>query len=217
MLTLFTAFQVECAAAVVFCMALLEGVRRDWLPLDPTEALGFVTGAICVWLVTRGNIWNWPVGLANNVVFAVLFWRARLFADFGLQWVYFALGVWGWRQWLHGGAGRTRLPVSHAHRAEWLAIGVFLVAGTWVIREALVAVNGSAPWLDALTTNLSLSAQYLLGRRRLENWWLWIAADLIYVPLYLSRGLPLTAALYAGFLGLCVVGLVRWKREMVAA
>lgn len=207
-------FRIEVAVVFTISAALLACAWGKWLPLDLTEAFGFATGAVCVWLVTRGCIWNWPVGLANNVVFALLFWKARLFADFGLQGVYFALGIWGWWQWLHGGANREALQVSRTRRTEWLAIAVFLTAGTWGLRELLVAVNGSAPLWDALTTTLCLAAQYLLCRKRLENWWLWITADLIYVPLYVSRGLPLTAILYAGFIGLCIVGLKRWKQEL---
>ncbi len=207
-------FRIEAAVVFTISAALLACAWEKWLPLDLTEAFGFATGAICVWLITRGNIWNWPVGLANNVVFALLFWKARLFADFGLQGVYFAMGIWGWWQWLHGGANREALQVSRTRKTEWLAIALFLTAGTWGLRELLIAVNGSAPFWDALTTTLCLAAQYLLCRKRLENWWLWITADLIYVPLYVSRGLPLTAILYAGFIGLCIVGLKRWKREL---
>ena len=207
-------FRIEAVAVIALCAALLLCEWQKWLPLDLTEALGFATGAACVWLVTRGNIWNWPIGLANNVFFADLFWRTRLFADFGLQGVYFALGVWGWWHWLHGGANNSKLTASHTRRWEWLGIAVFLTLGTWGLRELLIAVNGAAPFWDAVTTTLCLAAQYLLCRKRIENWWLWIAADIIYVPLYLSRHLPLTAILYAGFIGLCIVGLIRWKREL---
>jgi nicotinamide mononucleotide transporter len=210
-------FRLEATAVITLSAALLLCAWRKWLPLDLTEAWGFATGAACVWLVTRGNIWNWPIGLLNNVFFAVLFWRARLFADFGLQGVYFALGVWGWWQWLHGGANRSRLTVSRTRRTEWIGIALFLTLGTWGLRELLIAVNGAAPFWDALTTTLCLAAQYLLCRKRIENWWLWIAADIIYVPLYLSRHLPLTAILYAGFIGLCIVGLIRWKKELATA
>lgn len=185
-----------------------------WAPIDFTETCGFVTGAICVWLVTRGNIWNWPVGLANNLFFAFLFWRARLFADMGLQGVYFALGIWGWWHWLYGGRNHGRLDVTRSTRTEWIGIALFLVFGTWGLRELLIAVNGAAPFWDSLTTTLCLAAQYLLCRKRIENWWLWIAADLIYVPLYFSRDLPLTAVLYAGFIVLCGIGLFRWKKEL---
>ncbi len=210
-------FRIEAAIVFTLSGALIACAWSKWLPLDLTEAFGFATGAVCVWLVTRGNIWNWPVGLANNIVFAVLFWKARLFADVGLQGVYFGLGVWGWWQWLHGGPGRSPLPVTRTRRIEWLAIALFLVAGTWALRELLIAVRGAVPFWDALTTVICLAAQYLLCRKRLESWWLWIAADLIYVPLYFSRGLPLTAILYAGFIGLCITGLRRWKRELVPA
>lgn len=187
-----------------------------WLPLDFTEALGFATGAVCVWLVTKGNIWNWPVGLANNLFFAVLFWKARLFADFGLQGVYLMLGLYGWWKWLRGGENQTRLAISRSSRSEWIMIAVFLVAGTGGLRELLHAVNGAAPLWDALTTALSLAAQYLLCRKRIENWFFWIAADVIYVPLYLSKQLPLTALLYGGFLVLCVIGWRRWRKELSA-
>ncbi len=207
-------FRIEAAIVFTLSAALLTCAWRKWLPLDLTEAFGFATGAICVWLVTRGNLWNWPVGLVNNIVFAILFWKARLFADFGLQGVYFALGIWGWWHWMRGGTNRAPLPVTSTRKKEWIAIAVFLTAGTWGLRELLIVVNGAAPFWDALTTTLCLAAQYLLCRKRIENWLLWIAADLIYVPLYLSRGLPLTAILYAGFIGLCIVGLKRWKREL---
>jgi nicotinamide mononucleotide transporter len=207
-------FRVEASIGFTLSAALLACAWHQWLPLDLTEAFGFATGAICVWLVTRGNLWNWPVGLVNNIVFAILFWNARLFADFGLQGIYFALGIWGWWQWMRGGANRAPLPVSRTRKKEWIAIAVFLTAGTWGLRELLLMVNGAAPFWDALTTTLCLAAQYLLCRKRIENWLLWITADLIYVPLYLSRELPLTAILYAGFIGLCIVGLTRWKREL---
>jgi len=206
--------RIEAATIASLCIALLLCAWRKWLPIDLTESLGFATGAVCVWLVTRGNIWNWPIGLVNNLFFAFLFWEARLFADFGLQGVYFALGIWGWWQWLHGGPQRERLAVTRTRRMEWWIIAAFLLVATWALRELLIAVNGAAPFLDSLTTTLCLAAQYLLCRKRFENWWLWIAADLIYVPLYLSRGLPLISLLYAGFIVLCVIGLMRWKREL---
>lgn len=207
----------EAELLLVPSAVLLLAAWFKWAPIDFTEACGFVTGAICVWLVTRGNIWNWPVGLANNLFFAFLFWRARLFADMGLQGIYLILGIWGWWAWLRGGENHSRLPVTRTTRPEWMGIAGFLVIGTWGLRELLIFVNGAAPFWDSLTTILCLAAQYLLCRKRIENWWLWIAADLIYVPLYFHRHLPLTAVLYAGFIALCGIGLFRWRKELHAS
>lgn len=204
----------EAAGIIGISAFLVLAAWNEWLPLDPTEALGFATGAICVWLVTKGNIWNWPIGLVNNVFFAILFWRARLFADSGLQGIYFILGIYGWWKWLHGGVNHTRLPVSRTTRHEWLAIMFFVPGGTWLLHYILVSVNGSAPFFDGLTTILCLTAQYLLCKKRIENWFFWILADIIYVPLYFSKQLPLIAVLYGGFLVLCVVGWHRWRKEL---
>src|SRR5689334_23192336 len=96
----------EIALVVALSAALIAGTVAGWLPLDLTEVFGFVTGGICVWLVVREHILNWPIGLLNNAVFIVLFLQARLFADMGLQLVYVVLGVLGWYWWLHGGAQR---------------------------------------------------------------------------------------------------------------
>lgn len=206
--------RIEGTAIIGISLLLIAASWWRWLPLDITEALGFATGAICVWLVTKGNIWNWPIGLANNVFFAILFWKARLFADFGLQGIYFVLGIYGWWKWLRGGENHSRLPISHTTRHEWIALLVFIPVGTWGLRNLLLSINGSAPFLDALTTILCLAAQYLLCRKRIENWFFWIVADLIYVPLYFSKKLPLTGVLYAGFLLLCLVGWNRWRKEI---
>ena len=206
--------RIEGTAIIGVSLLLIAASWWRWLPLDITEALGFATGAICVWLVTKGNIWNWPIGLANNVFFAILFWKARLFADFGLQGIYFVLGIYGWWKWLRGGENHSRLPISHTTRHEWIALLVFIPVGTWGLRNLLLSINGSAPFLDALTTILCLAAQYLLCRKRIENWFFWIVADLIYVPLYFSKKLPLTGVLYAGFLFLCLVGWNRWRKEI---
>jgi nicotinamide mononucleotide transporter len=207
-------FTFEITTVFFVAALLLITAWQKWLPLELTEAFGFATGAICVWLVTKGHIWNWPVGLANNIFFAILFWRTRLFADFGLQGVYLALGIYGWWAWLHGGGHKSRLTVSRTSRYEWVALTGFLIFGTWGLWKILIAVNGAAPFWDAATTAICLCAQYLLCRKRFENWFFWIAADIIYVPLYLSRGLPLTAILYGGFFLLCLVGLQRWRKEL---
>ncbi len=187
----------------------LAASALGWWSIAMTESLGFVTGGICVWLVVREHLWNWPVGLANNVFFFVLFLQGRLYADMGLQVVYFGLGAYGWWNWARG-RQTVPLPITRTTRMEWIALGIAVPLGTWALVQVLLYANGAAPLGDAITTVLSLAAQYLLCRKRLENWCFWIAADVIYVPLYLSRALPLTALLYGVFLVMCLVGLRQW-------
>ena len=185
-----------------------------WTPPSLTEALGFVTGALCVYLVVRENVWNFPVGIANCVFFLVLFTRARLYGDAALQIVYIALGFQGWYLWLRGGENRTPLHVERAPRRLLVGVAAFVVVGTTALTFFLRAVHDSAPFLDAFTTVLSLGAQYLLNRKAVENWLLWMTADVLYIYLYFSRGLHLTAVLYFVFLCLCVAGLRAWLRTM---
>jgi len=143
----------------------------------------------------------------------VLFLSARLYADSALQLVYIALGFSGWWQWIRGGASGELLVNRASTRllAGGLAAVVVLTAGLTVL---LRAVNDVAPFLDALTTSLSLVAQYLLNAKKLENWLFWIAADLIYIPLYAWKRLELTAVVYVLFLGLCLLGLQAWRRSL---
>ncbi|MFG2667114.1 nicotinamide riboside transporter PnuC [Streptomyces sp. NPDC048387] len=184
-----------------------------------TEILGFVTGALCVWLVARQHLANWPVGIANNVFFIVLFAQAGLYADAGLQIVFIALAAYGWWSWTHGGGPGTAeaLPVRRTTRAEWLWLLAAGAVGTAALTLLLARVSDSTvPFWDALTTALSLMATYGQCRKLLESWWLWIAVDLVYVPLYVYKGLYLTSVLYVGFLALCVAGLVGWRRALPA-
>lgn len=203
----------EVIAMTVVSLAMIAASWFGWWPLGMTEVMGFVTGGICVWLVVKEHLWNWPIGIANNIVFFVLFFHSRLYADMTLQVVYLGLGVYGWWNWIFGGANRTHLTITNTTTAEWIALLIAIPVSTYAFREVLVIVNGAAPFWDSFTTVLSLAAQYLLCRKRFENWFLWIAADLIYVPLYFSRHLPLTAVLYAVFLGMCVAGVLEWSRR----
>lgn len=207
----------ELALMVVGSAALLLGAWTKMLPLGLTETLGFVTGAIGVWLTVKENIWNWPIGIANSAFFVVLFLNARLFADMGLQLIYIVLGFLGWYWWLRGGANRTILCVSHASQGTLLILALAAAVATAGLTLFLRSIGDAAPFLDALTTTLSLVAQYMLTRKLIENWYVWITADIIYIGLYGSRGLYLTAILYALFLGLCVLGLRGWRGSLITA
>jgi nicotinamide mononucleotide transporter len=182
-------------------------------PVSWAELFGFVTGGACVALTVRRSVVNFPVGIANATLFLVLFFAARLWADAGLQLVYIVLGFAGWWQWLYGNTGRTPLRVRTLTQRQSLLCVLAVGAGTAVLYPILDRAHDAAPLLDAITTSFSLVAQTLLNGKWIQSWYFWIAADSIYVPLYISRGLNLTAIVYVLFLALCVAGLRAWSRE----
>lgn len=184
-------------------------------PTSWAELLGFATGILTVWLVARQHVWNWPIGVANVVLLGLVFLAVGLYADAALQVIYVILGLYGWWQWLYGGAGRTRLTVRRTGRAEWAVLAGSGIVTVAALTFALAAwTDSTVPFWDALTTALSLVATYGQTRKLVESWWLWIAADLIYIPLYAYKSLYLTSALYVIFLALCVSGLLAWRSEL---
>jgi len=186
------------------------GVGTTW-----AEVLGFATGLVTVGLLVRQHILNWPLGILNVLLLMLVFWTAGLYADASLQIVYVLLGGYGWWAWLYGGERRSHLVVRKTSSTEWLWLalaGIVLTAGLWAFLAKLT--GSTVPLADALTTALSLLATYGQTRKLVENWWLWIAADVIYIPLYGYKDLWLTAILYVAFMALCVLGLRAWYRAL---
>jgi nicotinamide mononucleotide transporter len=106
------------------------------------------------------------------------------------------------------------LRVNHLRLREGITLAIIGAAATFGLYLYFISINDSAPFLDALTTVLSLIAQYLLNYKRLENWFVWITADVIYIYLYIFKELYLTAILYAVFIGMCVAGYMAWKKSL---
>jgi nicotinamide mononucleotide transporter len=197
----------------------------NWLNVDAltflgesssrAEVLGVITGAWCVYLVAVQHVWNWPIGIVNNVMWIVLFASAGLYADSGLQVVYIVLGLCGWWRWIVGNGANRDLPVSTTSMREVIALAALGIVGTigmYFFLEHLT--DSTVPIADAITTVLSLLATWGQINKRLGSWWLWMAADVIYVPLYLHKGLHLTALLNVGFFLLCVRGYLNWRTDL---
>ena len=167
-----------------------------------------------VFLSARENIWSWPTAIVNVSLYTFIFFHSGLYSDMGLQVVYLGLSIYGWYQWLRGGENRTTLKVSRASSRTWL-IGTGLAVIVWLAlaRYTSTLPGVSLPYLDSGLTALSLLAQWMMTRKIMENWVLWIIADIIYVPMYISKELYVTAGLYAVFLVLAIMGFVQWRRS----
>ncbi len=183
--------------------------------MNPYEIAGFVFGVLAVWLTARESVWCWPTGLVNVSLYIVVFFQSKLYADMGLQVVYVAVCLYGWWEWLHGGEGGGKLAVSRTPRRWMVSLAALGAAGALALGFLLRRHTDAAlPFWDATTTAYSLVAQFLQTRKWIETWWFWIAVDVVYVGVYVVKGLWLTALLYAIFLALCLVGLRDWGRSL---
>ncbi|MEO8190869.1 MAG: nicotinamide riboside transporter PnuC [Acidobacteriota bacterium] len=187
------------------------------MSFTPLETAAVLFGIVSVYLSVRENIWSWPTAIVNVTLYVFVFHGARLYADMALQFVYIAVSFYGWYSWLHGGRGRTGLPVSRATPRLWAilaAIGVVSAAALGLMLSRWT--DASLPYVDASTSTASLIAEWMMARKILENWVVWVAVDVIYIGMFIYKSLYLTAFLYAVFLVLAAMGYVQWKKSLAA-
>jgi len=179
------------------------------------ELVAAIVGAISVYLSVRQNIWSWPTGIVNVIIYALVFYDAKLYADMGLQVVYAALSIYGWYEWLYGGANKTELHVSRTSPRLWVTLGAIALVGSLALGFFLRSTTDAAlPFMDASLSTTSLVAQWMMTRKKLENWLVWVTVDVLYVGMFLYKHLNITAVLYAVFLGLAIRGYIDWRRSL---
>ncbi len=186
-----------------------------WFSAHGLELTAVIFGVISVLLSVRQNIWSWPTALINVALFFVLFFKSGLYSDMGLQVVYFGLSLYGWYEWLYGGANRTELRVSQTPAKVYAILAAIGVVFWFALAQITRRLPGTAlPYLDAAITTGSLAAQWMMTRKLLENWAFWIILDVVYVGMFIFKGLYLTAANYGVYLVLAVMGHIAWRRSL---
>lgn len=180
------------------------------------ELFAAVLGVIAVWLTVKQNPWCWPIGLVMVLLYSWVFFEVKLYSDMLLQVVYAVLQLYGWWQWTRGGASAQGRAVSSLGSREVLT-GLAIGAISGLLLGAAMAhwTDAAQPWLDAALTTFSLVAQLWMAQKRVQCWPLWIVVDVIFVGLFLYKGLYLTAALYGLFTLLAVQGWREWRADPV--
>jgi nicotinamide mononucleotide transporter len=184
------------------------------LTTSALEILSFILSVATVVLSIRQNHWSWLFAIVSSAMYGVVFYKSLLFGDMGLQVVFIIVSMWGWYQWLYGGAKHDALKVTRSTNDGW-AWGI----AAWLAGFVLLAMfldrwtPTDVPYIDGFLTAGSLLGQVLLSRKKVENWIVWIVVDILYVGLYVYKGLMLTAILYAVFVVLAGLGLAAWYRE----
>jgi nicotinamide mononucleotide transporter len=181
--------------------------------VTPIEIAATLLGVANIVLIVRRSIWNYPFALAMVSLYAVIFFGAKLYSDAGLQVFFVVVNLYGWWAWSQNKANAGEIVVERLTASaltSWAAgsVGAILAWGTIMAR----LTDASFPYWDGSVAMLSVAAQILMTQRKLENWWWWIAVNTVSIPLYLVKGLTLTAGLYGLFLILAIWGLIEWRR-----
>lgn len=180
------------------------------------QIVGIALGLLYLWLEYKANIWLWVVGMLMPCVHCVLYYKSGLYADCAMQAYYIAAGLYGLAVWLLGHK-RTEKPLKIDHTPLRLALPLVVIYAALHAAIYFVLVrftDSSVPFWDAMTTAMSMVAMWLLSRKYIEQWLVWLVVDAITVGLYIYKGIPFTAGLYTLYTALAVVGYLRWKREI---
>ncbi|SDK61978.1 nicotinamide mononucleotide transporter [Catalinimonas alkaloidigena] len=189
---------------------------ENWLGMSGLEIVAAVISIMGIWLGTRQSLWSWPLAIVASGLYAVVFFDVRLYADMVLQVFFMTLSGYGWYAWRFGGKAQTPLLPSWMPSRFWpWLVGIAVVTtglAGYLLRRF---TDADLPYFDAGTTAVSLIAQWMLARKYLENWLVWLGVDVVYVGVYYYKGLYPTLVLYALLIGLAWFGYRSWRKALV--
>jgi nicotinamide mononucleotide transporter len=188
-------------------------LTMDWLRF--IDIVSTVLGLLYLWLEYRANIWLWAVSVIMPAVHAYLYYQKGLYADFGMEFYYIAMAVYGFVCWKWGNKEDKgkELPITHYKRRHMLASTV-----TWLVLWGLIYwilinyTDSRVPVLDSFTTSLSAVALWALAKKYVEQWLIWLVVDAVCCGLYIYKGIPFTASLYGFYTVIAVLGYIKWKK-----
>ena len=191
----------------------MEFIAKHWLDIVTT-----VLGLAYILLEYRASVWMWLVGFMMQALGIVLYYQKGLYADCGMEFYYLAMTVYGYWKWVHVGANHNSpLQIRHFPRKlilPWIGI----IAVVWLIIYLILInfTNSNVPIADSFTTALSIIGIWALAHKYLEQWFIWIAVDVVTCGLYFYKDIPFKASLYALYVVIAVFGYIKWKKMIVA-
>ncbi|MFZ5940694.1 MAG: nicotinamide riboside transporter PnuC [Bacteroidota bacterium] len=188
----------------------------EWLIEHGVEIAGVVFSLLYLWFSIRRNILLWPVGIISAVLYVLVFYKSRFYADMSLNVYYFFISIYGWILWSRKGRGEeAALTVTRAGNRLNLLLGIIslllFLSGGYILSRF---TDSPLPYWDAFTTALSITATWMLTRKIIGHWLLWIVVDLVSLGLYLYRGLYPTAVLFLVYSVMAVTGYFEWKKVL---
>lgn len=179
------------------------------------EIVGVLLGLLYLWLEYKVSIWLWAVGIIMPAVYIVVYYRAGLYADSGINAYYLLAGVYGWLMWLRHASSSKERKITYTPYKLIIPMAGAFTALLFVIAWILIRFTDSTvPWLDSFTTALSFVAMWMLAYKYLEQWLVWLVVDVVSCGLYIYKGLDFTAVLYGLYAVIAFFGYLKWKRIM---
>lgn len=186
------------------------------------EIVAVVFGVLSVWYAHKENIWVFPFGIVNVLIYIYICISTQLYANAGINVVYFLTNVYGWYNWSRTNENQESLHISRNTLKQnilWFMGAIVLYGVTvWILRTANQNnpdyLNSILPWIDGMNTSFFLIATILMTVKKIENWWFWIAGNIISIPVYYSQGLKTTSLQYALFLVIAIMGLREWNKRL---
>lgn len=181
------------------------------------ELVGTLVGLVYLWLEYRASIYLWVANVIMPAIYLFVYYKAGLYADFGINIYYLGAAIYGWFVWKYTPKPEDseELPITHMSRKQWLQAFILLLVAQFVIAWLLINYTDSdVPWWDAFTTALSVIGMWMLARKYLEQWWIWMVVDVVCVGLYIYKELYFTAGLYTLYAVIAVFGWLNWKKMM---
>ncbi|HEY3372666.1 MAG TPA: nicotinamide riboside transporter PnuC [Prolixibacteraceae bacterium] len=193
----------------------------QWLSGNYIELLGAILGFAYIFFSIRQNILTWPVGLLTSVLYIWVFFDSKLYADMGLQMYYVVVSIYGWYEWVKGKSPvletKEILKVNRLSRRLGFVLAVaslLIFMLMWYVLKNYT--DSPVPFGDSLATSLSIVATWMLARKILEHWLVWIFVDAFSIGLFWYKGLHPTVILFVVYTFMAVVGFIEWKKELVA-
>jgi nicotinamide mononucleotide transporter len=199
----------------------LTGIRQT----TPLEYIAVFAGIASVWLSRAENIWLYPIGLINTIIYIYLSFQGHLLGEASVNIYYTAMSIWGWWLWAQKKRNaQTEEPVLHitfSTRREWLYQLAFFAVFYAAIFAALTYLKetfapGAIPWADAFASASAYTGMWLMARKKVESWWWWIITDFASIPLYFVKGYVFSSFQFLVFTVLAILGLISWWQKAQA-
>lgn len=188
-----------------------------WLSGNYIELLGAILGIAYIFFSIRQSILTWPVGLLTSILYVWVFFVSKLYADMGLQMYYVVISIYGWYEWVRGNQADHSEPVKVSRLT--LKLGLILSLVSFLVFLLIWAIltnytDSQVPIADALATSLSIVATWMLARKILEHWLIWIFVDAFCIGLFWYKDLLPTVILFAVYTVMAYIGFIEWKKEL---